>query len=195
MTDTLKVPGTGRTGAPSEASWKLGLSISKRERWYVANTLSRRELGAKQQLEQQGFRTFAPYIIRTVRHARKLRSARAPVFPGYVFVILDLHRDRWRSVNGTLGIARLIMAGEQPQPVPRGVVEDLVARTDDRGLLGRQQEFRVGDAVRVIAGPFSNVLGRLDRLDDNGRVRVLLDIMGGRVPALLASEAIEALAG
>jgi hypothetical protein len=32
----------------------------------------------------------------------------------------------------------------------------------------------------------------LERLDANGRVRVLLDIMGGKVPALLDRSALEA---
>jgi transcriptional antiterminator RfaH len=33
-------------------------------------------------------------------------------------VIIDLTKHRWRSVNGTFGIASLIMAAEQPMPVP-----------------------------------------------------------------------------
>jgi transcriptional antiterminator RfaH len=37
----------------------------------------------------------------------------------------------------------------------------------------------------VTAGPFADLIGTLERLDDNDRVRVLLDILGGKVPVLL----------
>src|SRR5208283_4434114 len=79
--------------------------LSAGERWYVARTLPNREAGAASQLEAQGFRVFLPRIARTVRHARKMRRVRAPAFPAYLFVALDLNRDRWRSVNGTFGLA------------------------------------------------------------------------------------------
>ena len=102
------------------------------ERWYVAHTLPRRELGAKKQLEFQGYRTFLPLHFKTVRHARQFRTVKAPFFPRYLFVSLDLSRDQWRSVNGTFGVASLIMEGERPKPVPRGVVEAL------EGFAGRK---------------------------------------------------------
>jgi transcription antitermination factor NusG len=59
-----------------------------------------------------------PKRVKTIRHARKLTNVTAPLFPGYIFVQLDLTRDRWRSVNGTFGIASLIMQGERPHAVP-----------------------------------------------------------------------------
>jgi transcription elongation factor/antiterminator RfaH len=178
---------------PSLGQWKH-LATTENERWFVVNTLPRREMGAWHQLNRQGFRSFAPYVVRTVRHARKLRNTRAPVFPGYIFIILDLSRDRWRSVNGTFGVVRLVMGGERPQPVPCGVVEGLLALTDETSLLSRDRDLAKGQAVRVVAGPFASVLGCLDRLDDNGRVRVLLDIMGGQVPALLDRSLLEPVA-
>src|SRR5271163_3401837 len=74
------------------------------ERWFVAQTLRHREQLARLHLGAQGFRSFLPRFHKTVRHARSLREVIAPVFPGYVFVVLDLERDRWRSINGTFGV-------------------------------------------------------------------------------------------
>jgi hypothetical protein len=42
--------------------------------------------------------------------------------------------DRWRSVNGTFGVASLIVGAEQPRPVPPGVVEALAASCESRGV-------------------------------------------------------------
>jgi transcription termination/antitermination protein NusG len=88
-----------------------------------------------------------------------------------MFVILDPERDQWRAVNGTLGVARLVMQGERPHPVPPGIVETLVASTGPNGLLQMRPQLKVGDPVKLTQGPFAEYLGTLDRLDDSGRVR------------------------
>jgi transcription antitermination factor NusG len=104
-----------------------------------------------------------------------------PFFPRYLFVALDLTHHQWRSVNGTFGVSRLVMSGDQPHPVPRGVVEALIAAADSRGILQLASKLRVGGPVRLMAGPFAERLAILDDLDDTGRVRVLLDILGRRL--------------
>src|SRR5918994_398755 len=126
-----------------------------RERWYAAQTLYRRESGAEMQLKAQGFASFLPQITRTLRHARQLRTVRTPLFPSYVFVRLDLERDRWRSVNGTYGVARLVMADGRPVPVPTGVVESLLDLRDATGVVRLDHDLSVGQRVEVIAGPFA----------------------------------------
>src|SRR5580704_14171088 len=83
------------------------LSLGPGERWFAAQTLPHRENSAQFNLERMGLRIFFPRARRTIRHARKLRNVFAPLFPGYVFLILDLSRDRWRSVNGAIGVASL----------------------------------------------------------------------------------------
>jgi transcription elongation factor/antiterminator RfaH len=164
-----------------EISGRNVTTLDDRERWYVAYTRPRCEARAQVQLENQGFRTFLPRRQQTVRHARKMTSVLAPFFPRYLFVVLDLTRHRWRSVSSTVGVASLVMQCDLPHPVPRGIVETLVASSDALGLLQLRQQLRVGGAVRMAAGPFAERLAILDRLDDSGRVRVLLDILGRQV--------------
>ncbi len=162
-------------------------------RWFAVHSLPHREAGAQQQLQNQGFHTFLPRCLKARRHARKLENVLAPIFPRYLFVVLDLDRDRWRSVNGTFGVARLVMmAGDRPQPAPRGVVEALIALADGRDVLRFDGGGRlaVGQKVRILAGPFAEQIGLLQRLDDNSCVRLLLDIMGGGIAVTLPSAAL-----
>ncbi|MFZ9502837.1 MAG: transcription termination/antitermination protein NusG [Beijerinckiaceae bacterium] len=166
---------------------------SLHRRWHVVRTLPNRERGACAQLEAQGFETFLPLVARTVRHARKLRVARAPLFPSYAFVAFDPSQERWRSVNGTFGVSRLVMAGDAPAPAPRGVVEALLAARDASGCVRLDADLAPGQKVEIIAGPFARAIGSLARLDGQGRVTVLLDIMGGRVPAALDRSALRAV--
>jgi transcriptional antiterminator RfaH len=157
------------------------------ERWYVVHTQSQRETTAQAQLGQQGFRSFMPRYEKTVRHARKLTRTRAPLFPRYVFVILDLDRHPWHSVNGTIGVVSLLMSHERPLAAPSGVVEALISMSSH----DKEQLFlptlTPGQKVRLVAGPFAEQLGVVEQLDDRGRVRVLLEMMGAWYPVRVPS--------
>ena len=144
----------------------------------MAQAQPHREKRADFHLRQQGFSTFLPLYQKTVRHARQFRTVLAPFFPRYLFVRLDIGRDRWRSVNGTFGVSSLIMEGERPKPVPPGVVESVMATADQAGLISVVPRLSLGDEVRVVRGPFSGLVGKLAALDENQRVKVLLDILG-----------------
>ncbi len=164
--------------------------LSEGERWFVVHSLPHRESGAKGHLENQGYRTFLPRRLKTRLHARKLETILAPFFPRYLFIALNLKRDRWRSVNGTFGVSRLSMEGELPKPVARGVVEALIAASDARDVLRFDAggHLNVGERVQVLAGPFADQFGVLERLGDHGRVRILLELMGACVPVEVSSE-------
>lgn len=159
----------------------IPIALSQGERWYAVHTLPLREAYAQGHLRNQAFRTFLPKRRKTIRHARKLRAVEAAFFPRYLFVVLDLARDQWRSVNGTYGVSRLVMRGDEPHPVPCGLVEALIATADADGILQFGQQLKVGSSVRLLAGPFADQLAILDHLDASGRVRVLLDILGRQV--------------
>ena len=174
--------------SPSETSSLLALHQS--ERWYVVRTQPHRETQAARQLENQDFRVFLPRFFKSRRHARKFETVSAPLFPRYLFIVLDLGRDRWRSVNGTFGVDRLLMRSGEPEPVPRGLVEQLTENAQADGLVRPCSTLKIGDSIRVTAGPFAELLGTLERLDDNNRVRVLLDLLGGKIPVLLPGAVI-----
>ena len=167
--------------------------LAEGERWYVVGALANREFGAAQQLEAQRFRVFLPYLIKSVRHARRTREVKRAAFPGYMFVALDMRRDRWRSINGTFGVSHLLLSGDgDPLPVPRGVVEALSSYLDETGVCRFDRDLVAGQTVRVVAGPLADAVGCLVRLDARGRVRVLLQILGGQVYATLQRSALEA---
>jgi transcriptional antiterminator RfaH len=163
----------------------FGLVLAEHERWYVARTLPHRELRAAQQLANQGFRSFVPRYWKNRRHARKMETISVPLFPRYIFTILDPGRDRWRSINGTFGVDRLITYGGEPRPVPHGVVERLIEASDLEGNIQFDFQLKEGQTVRVTAGPFADLVGELEYLDDHGRVRILLEIMGGKMRVAL----------
>lgn len=158
---------------------------SSGRRWYAVQCLAHREAGATAHLRNQDFPVFLPRREKTCRHARKIETKLVSYFPGYVFVQLDLTRDMWRSVNSTYGVARLVMNGDRPAPVPNGVIESLQAACDGDGVIAWEPGLAVGDSVRILSGPFADLVGEMERLDAAGRVRVLLDIMGARISTVM----------
>jgi transcription elongation factor/antiterminator RfaH len=165
-------------------------ALKESERWFLAHTLPNSEWKAELHLGAQGFRTYLPQFRKTIRHARQLRTVRAPLFPRYLFVILNLDRDRWLSVRSTVGVSRLFTTRDgRPVPVPAGIVESLIERSDadltrlDTGLVK-------GQHVRILSGPFADFVGTLERLDGAGRVQVLLEMMGTAVPVTLHRSAL-----
>ena len=170
------------------------LELGPGERWFVARVLAHQENRAQFNLRRLGFRSFMPRLRRTIRHARKLRDTLSPLFPGYIFIVMDLSKHRWRSINGTFGVASLIMGAEQPMPVPLGVVEALVASCESGGAVRLDDSLEIGQKVRILSGPFAETICRLAHLDDRGRVRVLLEIMGTEVAAQLDRSAVASAA-
>jgi transcriptional antiterminator RfaH len=170
------------------------LDLERGQRWFVARVLAHREASAQFNLHRQGYRSFAPGLRRTIRHGRTMRNVIAPLFPGYIFVILDLSADRWRCVNSTIGVASLIMGVEQPTPVPPGIVEALVAATESSGTVRLDRDLEIGQKLRILSGPFAETLCRLAHLDDKGRVRVLLEFMGAEVSARLDRSCVAPIA-
>jgi transcription antitermination factor NusG len=114
-------------------------------------------------------------------------------FPGYLFIQLNLAVDRWRSVNGTIGVSNILHVGGRPTPAPTGLVEHLIERTNEFGELAFEDMLRTGRAIRVVGGPFDRLLGTFEALDGPGRVRVLLDMMGRPVSVSLSRGSVMAV--
>jgi len=159
-------------------------------RWYAVHCLSHREGAAAAHLQNQDFGVFYPRRRKTRRHARRIETVLVPFFPGYIFVTLNLSRDRWRSVNGTYGVASLVMQGETPAAVPMGVVEALQASCEEDGVMHYQNDLQPGQRVQIVQGAFTEFVGQLDQMDAAGRVRVLLEMLGRRTPILMPRDGV-----
>jgi transcription antitermination factor NusG len=185
---------TSRHTSEGPASTRSQFALGSHERWHVAATAPRKERLALDNLVRQGFCGFLPTLTETRRHARQFRTAIVPLFPGYLFVIIDRERPGWRRVNGTRGVERLISDSDGPVAVAPGVVEALVEACDSRGVVRfGGAAMAAGDAVRVVAGPFTGALGVLHRLDGPARAQVLLTLLGGAVMVGTAKEWLAAV--
>jgi transcription elongation factor/antiterminator RfaH len=160
-------------------------------RWYVAATEPKKHGLAVQNLERQFFRCVCPYIQRVRRHARRTENVLVPLFPGYIFVNFDIDKDRWRSINGTLGVIGLISFDQaRPRPMPDEAMASLLEKYCSDSVASEADDLRSGDSVMIISGPFADQYATVERLDDKGRVRLLFDILGGTAGLCLNTNSV-----
>jgi transcriptional antiterminator RfaH len=151
-------------------------------KWYAVNTLPNSEQRARVNLERQGWHCFCPWVSKTTKSGRRMTTSLRALFPGYIFVTMNPAQSRWRSVDGTYGVRAIVKAGDLPAPLPAGVVETLIAMTDEAGKVSFASSLNPGQDVHFLSGPLAGLIGRLEHLDAAGRVTVLLDLLGRATP-------------
>jgi len=163
-------------------------------RWYVVQTHVHAETKAAAHLQRQGYAIYLPRYLKRRRHARRIDTVAAPLFPRYLFVAIDRMTQRWRSIQSTVGVTHLVCIGEEPARVPQAVVDELQGREDERGFvhLDLRPRFARGDRVRVVDGVFDACLGLFDGMADRERVSILLDLLGRKVRVVLDGESVAA---
>jgi transcriptional antiterminator RfaH len=146
--------------------------------WGVVRSLPKREKFAAERLRiDGGFEVFLPLV--------PTKRASAPLFPGYLFVLIV---DRWRSINSTLGVLCLVRAGDCPARCPDHEIEALKAMIDKHGYVrlpeGRgspvRRKIAIGAKVRITAGPFGGMSGLYAGMSTRERELVLLNMLGGQ---------------
>ena len=155
-------------------------------RWYVVHTQTRKEALAAQHLGNQGFETFLPRYGKRRRHARRSELVLAPLFPRYLFVRIHTGHQRWRSINGTVGVSSLLSDGERPLAVPVGIVEAIRERQQEHGAIATDlPRYSKGQTLRIIDGPFADLSGLFEDVADETRVVLLLKLLGRDVKTRL----------
>lgn len=165
------------------------------KRWYVVYTKPSAEPSAVDHLRRQGFDAYLPRCRKIVRHARRQTNVLRPLFPRYLFVGFDSAVDRWRSINGTFGISRLVCHGERPTPLPDGLVDGLRDSEIDGGVVPLSQLvlFDQGARLRVQDGAFKGQTGTYHGMTEAERVVLLFDMIGRQVKVALPIHAVEAV--
>ncbi len=152
-------------------------------RWYAVQTQPRNERLAFSHLSRQGFHGFLPEYLKRRSHARKVDWVPSPLFPGYLFVNLDIGAERWRAINGTVGVQRIVCQGDEPAAVPDVVIKEIKERRGNDGmvLMPKAPRFVKGQTVQIISGLFCDQSGIFDCESGKERVFVLLNLLGREV--------------
>lgn len=169
-------------------------SQSSDARWYIIHTYAGHEnkvaRNLKQRVETMGFETRIFDIIVPTRQTIKVQGGKKEevsekIFPGYVIVKMILDDESWLLVRTTQGVTAFIGAGNKPTPISEKEVEAIQQFMQQEEPLYKTA-FVMGEAVKIIDGPFSDFLGTIDNIDETrGKLRVLVSIFGRETPVEL----------
>lgn len=162
--------------------------------WYAVHAHAHGENKAAAHLQRQGFETYLPRYLKRRRHARRIETVAAPLFPRYLFVAIDIATQRWRAIQSTVGVVGLVRNGEALASVPAQVIAALKQREDERGFIqvSDKPRFAPGDKIRVVDGVFSDCLGMFEGSDQD-RVSILLDLLGRKVRVVIDDLSVAAV--
>ena len=171
----------------------LGPEATDGRAWYVLNTYSGHENRVQKYLERRIasmdvkdriFDIVVPTEEELEIRGGQRKHVQRKLLPGYVLVHMLLDEDTWYVVRNTPGVTGFV-GGEHPQPLPRSEVKTILSQMrveEPRVRVG----FEVGDAIRVMEGPFQDFIGQVDEINmDKGKVRVLISMFGRETPVEL----------
>ena len=151
--------------------------------WYVVHCYSGYENKVKQNLENRIesmgmqdyiFEVTVPTEEEVELHNGKRRTVEKRIFPGYILVQMVMNDDSWYVVRNTPGVTGFVGLGTKPTPLRPEEVEKIMKRMEEETPRIRVS-FRVGEAVRIIDGPFTDFMGTVDEINsERGKVKVLV---------------------
>ena len=166
------------------------------KQWFIVHTYSGFEAKVKDSLTQRAEAMGMAEVIEEilipteevveVRDGKKTRSTRK-FFPGYVLVKMVMSDEAWHVVRNTPKVTGFVGTGNKPVPLR----EDEVSRIVDQISVAAEKpkpkfEFRIGETVRIVDGPFSNFTGQVEEInEDRSTLKVMVTIFGRATPVEL----------
>ena len=180
--------------------------VDQNRRWYLIRTLPRWAARAAEDIRQVGIPVFeAREAVRLVSDIGKRRTALIPVLSRMIFVGIEDWRDL-RKVESHPGIyddstvyqSSGVMrgAGGTVMLIPAAELQnfaDSITGHDGDADRARALLFKVGQLVRVTAGPFASFKATVEEVDGNrSRLKAAVGMFGNTVPVELDFSAVEA---
>jgi transcriptional antiterminator NusG len=162
--------------------------------WYVLHTYSGYENKVKKTIETRvdaldlGERVYE-IVVPTqeeieIRNGQR-HSVQRKTFPGYVLVRMLMDDDTWYALRNTPGVTGFVNVNNKPVPLGENEVQTII-----KGMTTVappvKLSFAVGDAVRIIDGPFADFRGVIDEVNnEKGKIKVLVSFFGRETPVEL----------
>ena len=159
------------------------------DRWYALYTCARHEKRIAEQIERRSLPCFLPMYRSIRRWADRRKELDLPLFPGYVFVRMDLQRKL--IVLQIPGVVQFVAFDGKPAEVPVEEIETWRTRLSGASGVEPHPYLRTGRRVRVRRGAMQGLEGIITRRKGHCRVVFSLDLIHRSVAIELEEEDLE----
>jgi transcription termination/antitermination protein NusG len=184
--------GTGKKKIPGHII--VAQTDDPKAKWYVVHTASGHEVRVMETLRQrietmslEGhiFEMLVPTQDRVIIRGGKKATVKEKIFPGYLLVKMILDDPTWLAVRTTAGITGFVGTGDKPTPLSELEVANIQKFVSSPAPRFKTK-FSVGEAIKIVDGPFTDFLGTIHEMDEEkGKVKVLVSIFGRETPVEL----------
>ena len=167
-------------------------------KWYVVHTYSGYENTVKATIEktvesrQLQDRILAISIpLETVTEITESGASKTydrKVYPGYVLVKMVYSDDTWHVIRNIRGVTGFVGSSSN-DPTPLTEDEVYAMGVEKKEII---VNYAVGDQIRILDGPLSGFLGRVENIEvDKNRVSVVVSMFGRETPVEFELDMIE----
>ena len=172
------------------------------KKWYVVRTYSGHENKVKAYLENEAAQAgLADRISSVIVPSEKVfevkdgkkKSKTRTFFPGYILVEAILDKATQHLILNTPSVISFVGPKNAPAPLQPSEVRRLIGKIEERkDVEVLEVPFRVGDAVKVIEGPFNNFSGFVQEVNEEKmKLKVMVSIFGRKTPVELDFSQVE----
>lgn len=169
-------------------------TLQQERNWYAVHTYSGYEetvaRNLKQRIESLGmegkiFNVMVPTEKNIKVKGGKRVTVEDKIYPGYVLVDMVVDDDSWYVVRNTPRVTGFVGSGVTPVPLSKKEIDDIFSRVGE-DKVKHKLDLMVGDEVKIDDGPFKDLEGKVNEVDDvRGKVKVLVSMFGRETPVEL----------
>jgi len=171
--------------------------------WYVIHTFTGHENKVKASIERRaaaqgiGHKVHRILVLTeeevTGTRGGKKQVRKHKVYPGYIFMEMDLDDETRFLIRNTPGVTGFVGPDKQPVPLKESEIRTILDQVEGVEIPVKAV-WQAGNVVRVTAGPFANFEGTIEEVNiPKEQVRVLISLFGRDTPVTLGFGDIEKL--
>ena len=184
----------------SDVSDKFSSASDSNLNWYIVQTLSNYEKRVQTRVQQiideekykgKLFRVLVPMQQTVEVKNNKRQEKETKIFPGYVFIQMDIEDEIAYELRQIPGIAKFVGVGNKPSPVVEDEILKVLRKIGDT-TKEIDVDFEVGEVIKVVDGPFRGYTGSISEINPlKGNIKAKISIFGRETPVELDFEQVE----
>ena len=156
--------------------------------WFALYTKPRHEFKAALQLDSISVENYLPTLTIKKQWSDRKKKVTEPLLRGYIFIHTD-ERKRLLAVSQPT-IVKTVCFDGRPSVIPDWQIESLQKMLSETPEVFVSDKIEIGSKVRIIDGPFKDVIGIVTSAQEEKWLAVSVDLLRCSVMVRLPNESV-----